>query len=33
MLEDTQSPIAKSVITFIDIILDLYSPVPHEIRN
>lgn len=33
MPEDHESQISSSVVKFIDIILDLYSPVPHDIRN
>jgi hypothetical protein len=33
MLVDREGLLSKSIIKFIDIVLDLYSPVPYEIRN
>ncbi len=34
MLEDFRdNPVCQSLIKFVDIVLDLYSPVPYEIRN
>lgn len=29
----SQSEMGKSIIKFIDVLLDLYSPVPYEVRN
>lgn len=33
MLVDREGLLSKSIVKFIDIVLDLYSPVPYEIRN
>lgn len=33
MLIEKEGLLSKSIIKFIDIVLDLYSPVPYEIRN
>lgn len=33
MLVEREGLLSKSIIKFIDIVLDLYSPVPYEIRN